>query len=585
LAADDVLVVTGGARGVTAAAVLALAETLPLSIVLLGRSREPFEEPGWLKGLTHEREIKKAILENELNPQQASPAELEKRYKAYAVNREIRSNLKAMEAAGSKPVYYSVDIRDEESVLRVLKGVHEKIGPVSAVLHGAGILEDKLIIDKTPEQFRKVFETKVFGLLNLLDATRKDHLKYLILFSSVAARMGNIGQADYAMANEALNKLARKEFLDRKTCRVVSVNWGPWDGGMVSSGLKKAFTQNGIDLIPLHQGARSLLAEMKGNLDSPVEVMMGSMIFDQNQSEPSFEVPGKPLDTFSGPAMNSTLSMAFQREVDTEEYPILKSHILGGSPVVPFALMAEWFSHGALHGNPGLVLQGLDDMRVLNGIRINGNRKNIRVLTGKAAKNNGVFEVAVEIRNGIPDEKEVIHSRARAILAESLPPAPEFIEPAFMGSNGYSRSIREIYDKILFHGHELQGMREVTTLTDDGMIARIQSAPHPNQWMKKPIRNKWVGDPLVLDSAFQMASLWCFEKLGRVSLPVYGEGYRQYREQFPVDLITTVLEVTQASDHKMKGNFTFLDESHQVIATLTGFEAVVDDSLKQAFKP
>jgi acyl transferase domain-containing protein/NAD(P)-dependent dehydrogenase (short-subunit alcohol dehydrogenase family) len=585
LSANDVVVVTGGARGVTAATTLALAETVPLSIVLLGRSEDPFEEPVWLKGLSHEREIKRAILENEMDFQQASPARLEKRYKTYAANREILSNLRAMETAGSKPRYYSVDIQDKEKVRQVLREVHDEIGPVSAILHGAGILEDKLIIDKTPEQFRKVFGTKVFGLLNLLDATRNDPLKYLILFSSVAARMGNKGQADYAMANEALNKLARKEFLDRKDCRVVSINWGPWDGGMVSSGLKKEFTKNGIDLIPLDQGAKSLLAEMKGNLNTPVEVVMGSMILDQNQPEPALEYPGEPLGMASCSGLNSKLSMAFQREIDTEEYPILKSHILGGIPVVPFALMTEWFSHGALHGNPGLVLQGLDDMRVLKGIRINGNRKNIRVLTGKVTRNNGVFEVDVEIRNGIPEEKEVIHSRARAILSDDLPPPPEFIEPAFMGSNGYSRSIREIYDKILFHGQELQGMKEVTTLTDDGMIARIQSAPHPNRWMKKPIRNKWVGDPLVLDSAFQMASLWCFEKLGRVSLPVYSEGYRQYREQFPENLITTVLEVTHAADHKMKGNFTFLDENRQVIATITGFEAVVDDSLKQAFKP
>ncbi|MBU4002511.1 MAG: hypothetical protein KKB94_09360, partial [Proteobacteria bacterium] len=59
----------------------------------------------------------------------------------------------------------------------------------------------------------------------------------------------------------------------------------------------------------------------------------------------------------------------------------------------------------------------------------------------------------------------------------------------------------------------------------------------------------------------------------------------QYSEQFPEDLITAVLEVTHAADHKMKGNFTFLDENRKIIARITGFEAVVDDSLQKAFKP
>ncbi|MBA3028194.1 MAG: SDR family NAD(P)-dependent oxidoreductase [Desulfobacteraceae bacterium] len=585
LSPKDVVVVTGGARGITAAAAKALAEECPLCLVLLGRSPEPFEEPAWLKNLENERDIKKAILAHEFENQQASPGQVEKRYKVYAANREITTNLKIMESTGSIPHYYSVDLLDENKVLEVVKTIHEKFGPVSAIIHGAGVLEDRLISEKTPEQFRKVFDTKVFGLLNLLNAAKQDPLEYLILFSSVAGRMGNIGQVDYAMANETLNKIARKESGDRKDCRVISVNWGPWDGGMVTPGLKKEFSKNGIDLIPLNQGSKSLLAEMKGGLDNTVEVVLGSMMVPPKQAYPILKIHGESIQAASYHAINSKLSMAFQREVDTEEYPILKSHILGGVPVVPFALMTEWFGHGALHGNPGLVFQGLDDMRVLKGIRINGNKKKIRILAGKVQRNDGVYEVDVEIRNGIPEEKEVVHSRARAILSDFLPHPPEFIEPGFMGSNGYSRSIHEIYEKILFHGNGLQGMKKIETLTHEGMVARIQSAPKPNQWMKNPIRNKWVGDPLVMDSAFQMASLWCFEKLGNVSLPVYSQGYRQYSEQFPEDLITAVLEVTHAADHKMKGNFTFLDENRKIIARITGFEAVVDDSLQKAFKP
>ena len=50
------------------------------------------------------------------------------------------------------------------------------------------------------------------------------------------------------------------------------------------------------------------------------------------------------------------------------------------------ALMTEWFAHGALHENPGLVLHGLDDIRVLKGIRLESEKKHIRLLAGKAKK-------------------------------------------------------------------------------------------------------------------------------------------------------------------------------------------------------
>ena len=117
------------------------------------------------------------------------------------------------------------------------------------------------------------------------------------------------------------------------------------------------------------------------------------------------------------------------------------------------------------------------------------------------------------------------------------------------------------------------------------MIAKIFSAPSPEKWMKNPLRSKWIGDPLVLDSAFQMASLWCYDQKGIVSLPSYSANYRQYRSNFPSEGITAVLEVKEIGDHKMRGDFTFLDSENVVVAQLTGYEAVMNDSLLKAFKP
>ena len=81
-----------------------------------------------------------------------------------------------------------------------------RLGPVTGLVHGAGVIHDKRIAEKTSAQFDSVFDTKVLGLEALLDATANEPLRFLCFFSSVAARGGNIGQSDYAMANEALNK-------------------------------------------------------------------------------------------------------------------------------------------------------------------------------------------------------------------------------------------------------------------------------------------------------------------------------------------------------------------------------------------
>ena len=182
------------------------------------------------------------------------------------------------------------------------------------------------------------------------------------------------------------------------------------------------------------------------------------------------------------------------------------------------------------------------------------------------------------------DGIDIIHSGATAILADTLEAPPVFNISEDIASKPYAKSMDEIYEKILFHGFELLGLQEIMGYSSRGMVARISAAPSPSKWMKEPLRTKWIGDPLILDSAFQMAIIWCFEEKSAVSLPSYSASYRQYRTVFPSDGVTAVLEVKEASGSKMKGDFTFLDSDGVVVARLTGYEAVMNASLSRAFK-
>ena len=583
LTPDDVIVITGGARGVTAAAALALANQGNPTLVLLGRSPSPSPEPKWLASLENEASIKKAILKNELNNKKASPKKIEAIYKKHMANREISINLDRLKSAGSDVTYYSVDVRKFDSVNSIFNKIRSNHGPITGIIHGAGVLEDRFIADKTLKQFEKVFDTKVMGLKALLDTTKEDTLKYIILFSSITARMGNKGQVDYAMANEVLNKTAWQESILRPDCKVISINWGPWDGGMVSSSLKREFAKNGVHLIPVEDGAKCMLYEMMGDKSAPAEVVIGGTIIADNETDGKIRRPSERKQE-AVLKNKDHLSLTFKRELDVEKYPVLNSHILDGKPVVPFALMTEWLGHGALHENPGLILSGFDDMRILKGIKLDQEKKLIRLMAGKAKKNGKIYEVDVELRDGFKDNMPVIHSRAKAILTDDLPLPPTFSSSEYFDSKTYPRSMDEVYEKILFHGDELRGIKKIIGYSHEGIIAEISPAPSPSKWMTDPLRNRWLGDPLALDSAFQMAIIWCYEEMGKVSLPSYLASYRQYCDSFPADGITAILKVNEATDHIMRGDFTFLDPDNVIIARLTGYEAVFDTSLYKAFK-
>jgi hypothetical protein len=117
------------------------------------------------------------------------------------------------------------------------------------------------------------------------------------------------------------------------------------------------------------------------------------------------------------------------------------------------------------------------------------------------------------------------------------------------------------------------------------MVARVSSAPSPLHWVTEPLRSSWIGDPLVLDTAFQLAIRWCYDELGIVSLPTYWASYRQYRKKFPADGIQAIFETTAVYDHKITANITFIDRDKTVIARLNGYEATMYESLAKAFKP
>ena len=283
LGPSDVVVVSGGGRGVTAATMIELARSSGASFALLGRS-ELTEEPACCSTATDDAQLKKILLaEATASGEPITPRELARQSGKILAAREVRQTLAAIEASGCQARYIAVDITDHKAVGEALNKVRVEQGSITAVVHGAGVLADKLIAEKSDADFASVFDTKVLGLQVLLETTRDDALKVLCVFSSVAARTGNRGQVDYAMANEILNKVAVAEKNRRgPDCVVKSFGWGPWDGGMVSPSLKTHFEAMGTTLISLEAGSRMLVEELSGLQHDEVELVIGGGVLPES---------------------------------------------------------------------------------------------------------------------------------------------------------------------------------------------------------------------------------------------------------------------------------------------------------------
>ncbi|MEU9875740.1 SDR family oxidoreductase [Streptomyces phaeochromogenes] len=264
---DSVVLLVGGARGITATFAAALAAASRCRIELLGRTPAPTgpEDP------TIAAAADRAALRTALAARAGgglTPADINREAELVLAQREITATLAELAALGSTARYHCVDFREPDAALQAVKEIHAEHGRLDGVVYAAGVIEDRLIVDKTAESFQRVYETKTSGAETLLTALEEfpNGPAFAVLFGSISAVLGNRGQVDYAAANDALQSLGA-DWAARTGHRALTVHWGPWaptggHTGMVTPELGREYARRGIKLIDPEEGTAALLREL-----------------------------------------------------------------------------------------------------------------------------------------------------------------------------------------------------------------------------------------------------------------------------------------------------------------------------------
>jgi NAD(P)-dependent dehydrogenase (short-subunit alcohol dehydrogenase family)/acyl carrier protein len=276
LAPGEPVLITGGARGITSLVAAELARRWRPTLLLLGTTPIPGDSASPEIDLTDPADVKSALfLRLRREGRSVLPMDLERAYQAAQREQEVRDNLARLRACGAHVEYAQADVRDPASLAGALRAWKRRFGDPVGLIHGAGLIRDKLLQDKSLSSFDRVLETKLAGALNLARLLRPELLRFSVFFSSISGRFGNRGQADYAAANDALNKLAI--WLDR--CwpgRVVAPVWGPWKGiGMVSN-LEGHLGAEGLGMISPEAGVEALIDELAHGRKGDVEVIFAA---------------------------------------------------------------------------------------------------------------------------------------------------------------------------------------------------------------------------------------------------------------------------------------------------------------------
>ncbi|MFI4962470.1 MAG: SDR family NAD(P)-dependent oxidoreductase, partial [Legionellales bacterium] len=151
--------------------------------------------------------------------------------------------------------YYQADIAHPKHVEAIIQEAHKKY-PLTGVFHLAGVLDDGIFAEQTPERFKTVWDAKVLGALNLHKATQAIPLDYFVLFSSIASSMGSPGQTNYAAANSALDQLAMQR--QQQGLPAQSIQWGPWLEAGMAAHLVNEHARKGIHALKTQEALNAL---------------------------------------------------------------------------------------------------------------------------------------------------------------------------------------------------------------------------------------------------------------------------------------------------------------------------------------
>ncbi|WP_019927420.1 type I polyketide synthase [Nocardia sp. BMG111209] len=460
--ADDVLVVTGGARGVTAWCVRELASRQACEFLLLGRT-DLEDEPEWAAGVEDGALKSAAIAAVRAAGEQPTPKQVDRMARNQLAQREIRATVAAVAATGARVRYLAVDITDPEATRQALAA---DAGRVTGIVHGAGALADALLPAKSAGDIRAVLATKLDGLHNVVGALPDAPLRHVIVFGSVAGVYGNPGQADYAVANEALNRAAMSWRQHGFAGHVTAVNWGAWDGGMVTPELREMFLARGVALLGMDAGARMFAEQFTTGRAGDVAVLIG---------------PAAPLAV----AAQVTAGRAFATHRDLAPLaadPVILDHRVGQFPVFPTAAGLGWTINTLERANPGLRVIECSGFEVLKGIVYDGpGERDCRLEVQAGEVTGDHLTVKARITSVEPGKTFApAHFAGTFVLAPAPAQAPVVSGwPGYPIGEGPENGLDVYRDAFLFHGPLLQGVRRILERADRRLVVECELADTP----------------------------------------------------------------------------------------------------------
>jgi len=510
---NSVVLVTGGAQGITYEMVKSIANTKS-DYILIGRTslRSDARQIAQMDDIALTKRKSELLVELKTQGMKVTPVVLEKEWNEFIKSGNIWTALEELTNKGNKTNYISMDVGNSKSIKNGFNQIKKILGTkeISHFIHGAGLEISRPTLKKTPQEFDLVYNVKVKGFDEILSYLNVKQLKRVIAFTSVSGRFGNATQIDYAAANENLVK--RCEELRQNGIPATAISWSVWaDIGMATRGSTMTVLDAiGVTLIPVKEGIRRFVEEFEHGVETEVVISgklgeLGRFIKWYIQGNH----PSPMIDSIEKSKHQATRILSLK----VDKY--LNDHRIQGKAVLPGVMGLEAISEMA-NAIQNKNIQSMNHIKFLSPVKLPRD-KDLEIIIEKDQLNDNQYFLKSKFIG--PDGTQLgalrQHFWANVTFGNPTNSYPVMKEADVKKSlMKLNTDAKAIYSQF-FHGPSYQVIDKLTELTTNSAVCK----------MIYPKNKMFVQDvellinPLAIEAGFQTAGLHLLSSKSEIGLP------------------------------------------------------------------
>jgi acyl transferase domain-containing protein/NAD(P)-dependent dehydrogenase (short-subunit alcohol dehydrogenase family)/acyl-CoA thioesterase FadM len=536
----DVLLVTGGGKGITAECAMSFASETAAKLALIGRS--PLPQSG--------------------------------------ENNELAITLQKLDSAGIDYRYYAADVSDYAALATVVASIRRDLGPITGILHGAGNNSPGKVIEVSAAKAEAEIATKLRGAENLFKIFAAAPLKLFAVFTSIIGVTGMRHNAWYAYSNETVARLLEQYGQTHPKTAVISYAFGVWDevGMGVKLGTVQHLAKMGINAISVQDGVSQFMRWIKLTPPSPEVIVTASNYGLATWQPAQQEMPQPAVGRFLGTVRQAEPGIERISRVilDSRHDLYLNDHNYRGSLLLPTVMGLEAMAQNslALISNPDLEIVRIEDIRLEQPIVVNPGRElilEIRTL----AKERLSPEAALVVEASIHTEQtgwEQAHFSAKLIFGKRQTRHTGELGLPERGMLGIVPST-DLYGNVLFQGPLFQRISAINHLNRSGVSFttefRQQTLEKPEGFSEQLQAPLILGDPYFRDTLLQAAQL---SVTPEICLPVRIDAIDLYANAGKTGHYRAKANILGREGSKICCEVLVVDENDHLIERISGYQ-------------